>query len=169
MICNIKEALSTHVGKARRTGLLFARRPLLRLHIRPHRTGDHARHIVCCPARAVVSEVRVALGRRGILVAEQRADHGPRQSGGDAETRKAVAQIMDTHVLDAGFLPYRAPVFLDPLKRRRAGRGGKDRGPVLSWPIRKELERNAGEGCSGPSSSNWRLSSPATSTRSQPD
>jgi hypothetical protein len=65
-------------------------------------------------------------------VAGQRADHGPRQSGGDAETRKAVAQIMDAHALDTGFLPYRAPVFLDPLKRRRAGRGGTDRDPVLS-------------------------------------
>lgn len=46
--------------------------------VHPHRTGDHACHIVCRPARAVIGEVRVALGRRDILVAEQRADHGQR-------------------------------------------------------------------------------------------
>ncbi len=56
---------------------------------------------------------------------------------------------MDAHVLDAGLLPYRAPVFLDPLKRGRSGCGRKHPGPVLSWPVPQELERDAGEGPNG--------------------
>ena len=105
---------------------------------------EHAGHGVDTGAQGRIHQVRIALGRLHLAVAQQLADHFQRRTAADQQGGEGVAQVVDPHLGKSGLFLHVDPEaadFLDRLARHIAGKKPR----VALWHHQLALAHNGGD------------------------